>query len=56
VKALLDQCKRDAPGLWSEGLAELPEYEPLEIFIARKKREFDEIESMSDAAKIFQAG
>jgi hypothetical protein len=46
VTALLAQCQKDAPGLWSEGLPDLPEYEPLEIFIARKKREFEEIENI----------
>lgn len=56
--ALIEQCKRDAPALWSEGLPELPEYEPLEIFIARKRREFDEVESIHDksGAKYVRAG
>lgn len=56
--ALLDQCKRDAPGLWSEGLPDLPEYEPLEIFIDRKTREFDEIETLTEksGAKYVRAG
>ncbi len=56
-KALLEQCKRDAPGLWSEGLPELPEYEPLAIFIARKRREFDEIENIhSNTRTVIDAG
>ena len=56
VKELLAQCERDAPGLLRDGLPDVPEYEPLEIFIHRKKREFEEIESMGEASKIFQAG
>lgn len=56
--ALLEQCARDAPGLLTDGLPDVPEYEPLEIFIARKKREFDEIESIheSSGAKFVRAG
>lgn len=46
VKALLEQCQRDAPALWSDGLPDVPEYEPLEIFIARKRRELEEIETV----------
>jgi hypothetical protein len=46
VKAMLEQCERDYPALWSEGLPDLPEYEPLEVFIARRTRELEEIESL----------
>lgn len=58
VKALLEQCGRDAPGLLRDGLPDVPEYEPLEIFIARKKREFEEVESLmeSSGAKFVRAG
>lgn len=48
VKALLEQCGRDAPGLLTDGLPDVPEYEPLEIFIARKRREFEEIENIHE--------
>lgn len=58
VKALLEQCGRDAPGLLRDGLPDVPEYEPLEIFIARKRREFEEIENIHDTsgAKYVNAG
>jgi len=58
VVGLIEQCKRDAPGLWSEGLPDVPEYEPLEIFIARKKREFEEIEGIvkESGADFIRAG
>lgn len=58
VVALLEQCERDAPGLLRDGLPDVPEYEPLEIFVHRKKREFEELESISNspAAKVVRAG
>lgn len=57
VKALLEQCGRDAPGLLRDGLPDVPEYEPLEIFIARKKREFEEIENIhSNTRTVIDAG
>jgi hypothetical protein len=57
VKALLEQCGRDAPGLLRDGLPDVPEYEPLEIFIARKKREFEEIEDIhSNTRTVIDAG
>jgi hypothetical protein len=46
VQELIAQCKRDAPALWSEGLPDVPEYEPLVIFIARRTRELEQLESM----------
>lgn len=46
VVEMLDQCKRDAPALWSEGLPDVPEFEPLQIFIARKTRELEEHETV----------
>ena len=57
VKALLEQCERDAPNLLRDGLPDVPEYEPLEIFIARKRREFDEIENIhSNVRTVIDAG
>jgi hypothetical protein len=58
ARALLEQCARDAPGLLRDGLPDVPEYEPLEIFIARKKREFEEIENIHETsgAKYVRAG
>lgn len=57
VRALLAQCERDAPGLLRDGLPDVPEYEPLEIFIARKKREFEEIEDIhSNTRTVIDAG
>jgi hypothetical protein len=57
VKALLAQCERDAPGLLRDGLPDVPEYEPLEIFIARKTREFEEIEDIhSNTRTVLDAG
>lgn len=46
VQELVEQCKRDFPNLWSEGLPDVPEYEPLEVFIARRTRELEETESL----------
>ena len=46
VAELLAQCERDAPGLLRDGLPDVPEYEPLEIFIDRRKRELEEIETI----------
>jgi hypothetical protein len=46
VQEMLDQCKRDAPQLWCDGIPDLPEYEPLQIFIARKNRELEQLEAM----------
>jgi len=58
VKDLIAQCQKDAPALWSEGLPDLPEYEPLEIFIHRKRREFEEVESIANSpgARMVRAG
>jgi hypothetical protein len=52
VKALLEQCGRDAPGLLRDGLPDVPEYEPLELFIARKRREFEEIENIHETSGV----
>jgi hypothetical protein len=49
---LLEQCKRDAPALWSEGLPDVPEYVPLEIFIADKTRELEQLEDIHRANPI----
>jgi hypothetical protein len=58
VRELLEQCARDAPGLLRDGLPDIPEYEPLEAFIARKNREMEELESIanSPAARNIMAG
>lgn len=58
TKALLAQCERDAPGLLRDGIADLPEYEPLEIFIARKNLEMEELESIANSpgAKMLASG
>lgn len=45
--ALIEQCKLDAPGLWSDGLPDVPEFVPLEILIADRKRELEEIDSIA---------
>ena len=36
---LIEQCKRDAPGIWSEGLPELAEYVPMKTLIEECKRD-----------------
>lgn len=46
VQELIEQCKLDAPGLWSEGLPDVPEYVPMEILIADRKRELEELEGI----------
>lgn len=58
VKELLAQLERDAPGLLTDGLPDVPEYEPLDIFIARKKREFEEVEGLvrDSGANFINAG
>ncbi len=58
TKELLAQCERDAPGLLRDGIPDLPEYEPLEIFIARKNHEMEELESIANSpgAKLLAAG
>lgn len=56
-KALIDQCKRDAPSLWNEGLPDLPEFIPLEILISDRMREFEEIENIhSNTRTVIDAG
>lgn len=49
-KELVAQCKRDAPGLWNEGLADLPEYIPLEVLIADRKRDLEQIDELVTAS------
>jgi hypothetical protein len=58
VKELLEQCERDAPNLMSEGIPDIPEYVPLEIFIDRKNREMEELESIANSpgSKMLAAG
>jgi hypothetical protein len=55
VKELLAQCERDAPGLLRDGLPDVPEYVPLEVLIADRRRDLeqiDEIERNSGARNI----
>ena len=47
VKALLDQCERDAPGLLRDGLPETPEYVPIEIVIHQRKRDLEQIDEIN---------
>lgn len=58
VKELLAQCARDAPNLLRDGIPDVPEYEPLEIFIARLDHEMEERESIanSEGARMIRAG
>lgn len=58
VAELIEQCKRDAPGLWSEGLPDLPEYVPLEVLIAQQKRDLEQIDEIanSSGARNLRAG
>ena len=46
VKALLDQCERDAPGLLRDGLPETPEYVPIEIVIHQRKRDLEQVDEI----------
>lgn len=41
---LIDQCKRDAPGLWSDGLPDLPEFVPLEMLIKQTRDDLEQAE------------
>jgi hypothetical protein len=47
VKALLEQCERDAPGLLRDGLPETPEYVPMEIVIDQRKRELEQMDEIN---------
>jgi hypothetical protein len=46
VKELIEQCKRDAPGLWCDGLPDVPEFVPLELLISQTKRDLEQSENV----------
>ncbi len=46
AKDLIEQCKRDAPGLWSEGIPDVPEFVPLEILVAQQKRDLEQSDNI----------
>ena len=55
-KAFIAQCKRDAPGLWSEGLDDIPEWVPLETVVANAKRDFEQNEDINKFRTTIDAG
>jgi hypothetical protein len=46
VKGFVAQCKRDLPGWWGGGNGAPDDWVPLEIQVARKKRELEELETI----------
>jgi hypothetical protein len=46
VKAAIEQCKRDMPDWWSGGPSVPAEFMPLEIRIANRRRELEEVETL----------
>lgn len=56
VTELLEQCERDAPELLRDGLPSVPEYVPLELVIAQRKRDLEQVEDIHNTRTVLDAG
>lgn len=56
AKQALEQCERRAPAWWSTGEGMPPEFKPLELVIADKKRELTEMEDINKFRTPVDAG